>query len=77
MWIPVSYTHLGTLRGGRKDFKKNDWRSGGYKKKSENPDVLYGRDFEDDFIELEKIEGEIGEVTVRGKICLLYTSRCV
>ena len=58
----------GTLRGGRKDFKKNDWSSGGYKKKSENPDVLYGRDFEDDFIELEKIEGEIGEVTVRGKI---------
>ena len=58
----------GTLRGGRKDFKKNDWSSGGYKKKSENPDVLYGRDFEDDFIELEKIEGEIGEITIRGKI---------
>ncbi|HIT64773.1 MAG TPA: PolC-type DNA polymerase III, partial [Candidatus Ventrimonas merdavium] len=30
--------------------------------------VLYGRDFEDDFTEIEKIEGEIGEVTIRGKI---------
>ena len=59
----------GTLRNGKKEFqKKNDWSHGGYRKKSENPDVLYGRDFEDDFIELERIEGEIGEVTIRGKI---------
>ena len=48
--------------------KKNDWSHGGYRKKSDHPDVLYGRDFEDDFIELERIEGEIGEVTIRGKI---------
>ena len=54
--------------GGKKEFKKNDWSSGGYRRKSENPDVLFGRDFEDDFITIEKIEGEIGEVTVRGKI---------
>ena len=59
----------GALRsGGRKEFKKNDWSHGGYKKKSENPDVLFGRDFEDDFVEIEKIEGEIGEVVIRGKI---------
>ena len=59
----------GTLRsGGRKEFKKNDWSHGGYKKKTDNPDVLFGRDFEDDFIEIEKIEGEIGEVVIRGKI---------
>ncbi len=60
----------GALRSGRKEgYKKSDWSSGGgYKKKSDNPDVLYGRDFEDDFIEIEKIEGEIGEVTIRGKI---------
>ena len=54
--------------GGKKEFKKNDWSSGGYRRKSDNPDVLFGRDFEDDFITIEKIEGEIGEVTVRGKI---------
>ena len=59
----------GQLRsGGKKEFKKNDWSSGGYRRKSDNPDVLFGRDFEDDFITIEKIEGEIGEVTVRGKI---------
>lgn len=54
--------------GGKKEFKKNDWSFGGYRRKSDNPDVLFGRDFEDDFITIEKIEGEIGEVTVRGKI---------
>ena len=61
--------HPGNLRGGkRENFKKSDWSSGGYRKKSDNPDVLYGRDFEDDFVEIEKIEGEVGEVTIRGKI---------
>ena len=58
----------GALRFGKKEFKKNDWSSGGYRKKSDNPDVLFGRDFADDFTEIEKIEGEIGEVTIRGKI---------
>ncbi|MDO4267686.1 MAG: PolC-type DNA polymerase III [Eubacteriales bacterium] len=62
-------SHAGALKsGGRRDFKKNDWSRGGYKKKADNPDVLYGRDFEDDFTELDKIEGEMGEVTIRGKI---------
>ena len=28
-------------------------------------DVLYGRDFEDEFLEIETIDGEIGEVTLR------------
>ena len=67
--ITRSESRPGALRNGKKEFqKKNDWSHGGYRKKSENPDVLYGRDFEDDFIELERIEGEIGEVTIRGKI---------
>lgn len=30
--------------------------------------MLYGRDFEDDFLDIEKIDGEMGEVTLRGKI---------
>ena len=37
-------------------------------KRSNNPDVLYGRDFEDEPMEIEKIDGEIGEVTLRGKV---------
>ncbi len=60
----------GALRtGGKKNgLKKSDWSNGGYRKKSDNPDVLFGRDFEDDYIEIEKIENEMGEVTIRGKI---------
>ena len=37
-------------------------------RRSDNPDVLFGRYFEDEIIEIEKIDGEIGEVTLRGKI---------
>ena len=37
-------------------------------KRSNNPDVLYGRDFEDEFLEIETIDGEIGEVTLRGQV---------
>ena len=33
-----------------------------------NPDVIYGRDFEEESMEIEKIDGEIGEVTLRGKV---------
>ncbi len=43
-------------------------RFGSYQRKSDNPDVLYGRDFEDDFIPIKDIGGEMGEVTIRGKI---------
>ena len=42
-------------------------RSGSIRR-SDNPDVLYGRDFEDEPIPLEQIVEEMGEVTVRGKI---------
>ena len=37
-------------------------------RKSENPDVLYGRDFEGETLEIHEIAGEIGEVRPRGKI---------
>ena len=36
-------------------------------KKSDNPDVIYGRDFEDEVMPMEDIMGEM-EVTVKGKI---------
>ena len=51
----------GTKRDNR-DFKKS-----GYKR-SDNPDVLYGRDFDDEPISIDRIEGEMGEVVIRGKI---------
>lgn len=40
-------------------------------KKSDNPDVIYGKDFEDEVMKLEEIDGEIGQVCIRGKITRL------
>ena len=37
-------------------------------KKNQNPDVLYGRDFEEEEMPIEQIWGEMGEVVIRGKI---------
>ncbi len=71
---PVKAAGLADAHGGRgvgglkRDFRKSGRNQGGYHKKSDNPDVLYGRDFEDHFVEIEKIEGEMGEITIRGKI---------
>lgn len=46
--------------------KKGDFRRA--LKRSDNPDVLYGRDFEEEAIPINDIIGEIGEVVIRGKI---------
>ncbi len=51
--------------------RKNDFvRSA---KRSDNPDVLYGRDFEEEAMKIEDIIGEMGEVVIRGKILNLDT----
>ena len=53
------------------EFKKGDFKKGEFNrsvKRSDNPDVLYGRDFEEDAIPIEDIIGDIGEVVIRGKI---------
>ena len=42
-------------------------------KKSMNPDVIYRRDFEEESMEIEKIDGPIGEVVIRGKILSVDT----
>ncbi len=42
-------------------------------KRSDNPNVIYGRDFEDESISIEEIWGEMGEVTIRGKVRALET----
>ena len=42
-------------------------------KKSMNPDVIYGRDFEEESMEIENIDGPIGEVVIRGKILSVDT----
>ena len=40
-------------------------------KKSDNPDVFYGRDIEEEPMEIVKIDGPIGEVVVHGKVMSL------
>ncbi len=37
-------------------------------KKSDDPNLVYGRDFEDDAIELSQVVGEMGEITFRGQV---------
>ncbi len=57
-------------RGGfKKSFGgKRDFRDRGSYKRSDNPDVVYGRDFEEEAIRIEQIMGEMGEVVIRGQI---------
>ncbi len=43
-------------------------------KRSENPDVIFGRDFDGEDIPIENITDEIGEVIIRGKV-LNYDER--
>lgn len=74
----------GQVAGGR-TFQKKEFRKGGFQKngggfaggykRSDNPDVLYGRDFEDNAIPMDQILGEMGEVTVRGQISVWKPGR--
>ena len=55
----------------RGEFRRKSESDNG--KKSMNPDVIYGRDFEEESMEIEKIDGPIGEVVIRGKILSVDT----
>ena len=37
-------------------------------RKSDDPNMIYGREFDDAAIELENVVGEMGEITIRGKV---------
>ncbi|MBD5549174.1 MAG: PolC-type DNA polymerase III [Lachnospiraceae bacterium] len=50
----------------KKGTRKNDFKRA--VRRSDNPDVLYGRDFEEEAMPIEDIVGEMGEVVIRGKI---------
>lgn len=52
-------------------FRKKEFDKGDFKrptKRSDNPDVLYGRDFDEATMNIEDIIGEMGQVVIRGKI---------
>lgn len=61
--------------------QENPRKSGGFPKgggfpkrefssfrKSDDPNIIYGREFDDEAIELENVVGEMGEITIRGKV---------
>lgn len=52
-----------------KKFEKKFERKGDFRRKYDNdPDIVYGRSFDDEEMSIEKIDGPIGEVTIKGKI---------
>ena len=62
----------GAGRGGRKkEFKKKDY----YRpvKTGDDPNLIYGRNFDDETMPMEQIVSEMGEVTVHGKIISFET----
>lgn len=62
--------------GNGRNGGRGSWGSGDYRRplrRSDNPDVIYGRDIEEEAITLSSIEGEIGEVVIRGCIRTLET----
>ncbi len=70
----------GNTAGKKGEFKKGEFKKGEFKrggdygravKRSDNPDVIYGRDFEEDAMRIEELIGEMGEVVIRGKILSL------
>lgn len=55
------------VANNKKTFSKGN--SFGYGKKEDDPDVVYGRNlYDEECIEIKTIEGEIGEVVIRGKV---------
>lgn len=53
----------GQDKAGEKKFFRRESFS-----KSDNPDVIYGREFDDEFVKIEDITGESGVVAIKGQI---------
>ena len=61
------------FRDRKGGFSRGENYRGGSVRRSDNPDVVYGRDFEEDAIPIAQIQGEMGEVVIRGQIQALDT----
>ena len=57
----------------KKPFQKKEFYSP--IKRSDDPNVIYGRNFEDDTIELSQVEEKMGEITIRGKVIQFDTRK--
>ena len=65
-----------TERGGRNGYRRREngeRKSGTTWGKSDDPNQIYGRFFEDEPIELVQVVSEMGEITLRGKIIKFET----
>ena len=69
--IPKSRGNFQGKGGFRSGFSRGDGPRS--VRRSDNPDVLYGRDFESESLAIEQIQGEMGEVTIRGQVQTLET----
>ena len=59
---------LSTLIEGNKKQKKNGNNRYREPRTSDNPNVFYGRDFEEEAMDIAEIQGEMGEVTIQGQV---------
>ena len=60
-----------SVSGGKREFKKKEFRKKDlYRpvKIGDDPNLIYGQNFEDEPITLEQVVTEMGEITVHGKI---------
>ena len=56
---------------GKKEFQKKEFRKKDYVrpvKIGDDPNLIYGKNFEDEPIKLEQVVSEMGEITIHGKI---------
>ena len=55
--------------GGNSQKWRGGGRSGSFSyRKSDDPNMIFGRDFDDAALELSTVVGEMGEITIRGKV---------
>ena len=65
----VAKTKSAADAGSRQNGKKGEVKKREYGlKRSDNPDVFYGRDFDEEAVTIDTIQGEVGEVVIRGQI---------
>ena len=65
----VAKTKSAADAGSRQNGKKGGVKKRKYGlKRSDNPDVFYGRDFDEEAVTIDTIQGEVGEVVIRGQI---------
>lgn len=65
----VAKTKSAADAGSRQNGKKGGVKKREYGlKRSDNPDVFYGRDFDEEAVTIDTIQGEVGEVIIRGQI---------